>query len=108
MSPEDFEKSVKDVLDKVSSVMFKKNVEYSRDGNRMHNFEAAGRILNCSPAQVLLGMKVKHDVSILDIVKDIDDGRYPSESLLDEKIVDSINYLLILRALLIEEIPQNI
>lgn len=50
-------------------------------------------------------MRDKHEVSIMDIIDDIDRGILPHPKLIDEKIGDSINYLVLLEALLYDRIP---
>ena len=79
-----------------------KSKEYSRDEDKLHNFKIAGQMLQCTPEMSLIGMKIKHDVSILDIVADLNVGRLPYEGTLSEKITDSINYLILLEALITE------
>jgi hypothetical protein len=80
-----------------------KNLEYSRNEDKLHNFKVASRVLGCTPEYALLGMATKHFVSVLDIVNDINNhNRLPSEGVLIEKITDSINYLVLLEALIRE------
>ena len=84
------------------SVLTAKNVEYSRGGDKLHNFKRAGAKLGCSPARALLGMKSKHDVSVDDLVADMERGSLPSREMVAEKIGDSINYLLLLEGIIEE------
>ena len=79
-----------------------KGPEYSRGGDRFSNFRAAGRILGVKPTTALLGMLVKHLVSVIDIVKDIEEDRTVILAQLQEKLTDSINYLLLLEGLVME------
>ena len=81
-----------------------KNKEYSRNNDKLHNFKCAGRLLDTTPEFALLGMFSKHMVSIIDIVDDIPD--LPDYSLLEEKITDAINYLVLLEALVKERIDH--
>ena len=78
----------------------KKNDEYSRNNDKLHNFKVAGRILNQTPEQALVGMWLKHLVSVFDIVDDL--PNLPPDETLNEKITDSINYLVLLEALIKE------
>lgn len=78
----------------------KKNEEYSRNNDKLHNFKVAGRILNCSPEEALKGMMIKHLVSIFDIIDDL--PKLPDEEILNEKITDSLNYIVLLEALIKE------
>lgn len=69
--------------------------------DRLHNFKRAGEITQTTAQQALIGMFLKHLVSVLDIVE----GRLQlTEYLINEKIGDSINYLILLEAILKEEI----
>lgn len=68
--------------------------------DRLAHFKKAAAIMNTTPKAALLGMLSKHIVSVSDMCTDNRD--YPIEKW-DEKITDSINYLLILRAIVEEE-----
>lgn len=72
--------------------------EYATD-DRLHNFKIAATLQGETPIQALGGMMSKHTVSIYDLIRtgsrDID--------MWNEKITDSINYLLLLRALVEED-----
>ena len=97
-----FDEIVAKRLDACSALLAVKGEEYSRGGDRLWNFKRAGEHRRCSPAKALLGMKVKHDVSIDDIVDRLDNGIIPSPYTVAEKINDSINYLLLLEGLIEE------
>ena len=84
------------------STLGKKAAEYSR-GDRLHNFKRAGRILDQLPAKACLYFSLKHLVSVMDIVDDLEQEKKPSTELIDEKIGDMINYLILLEALIREE-----
>jgi len=81
------------------STLIAKGEEYSRDGDRLHNFKTAAAIDNETPEQALWGMCKKHVVSVRDMIKDIERGIVPSQKMLDEKITDWINYGLLLEGL---------
>ncbi len=89
-------------------ILVPKGEEYSRDGERLHNFKKAALVLGVSPARALLGMYSKHLVSVLDIVDDLDAGKMPKEAVLSEKMTDSINYHLLLEALIIERMDAQV
>lgn len=69
--------------------------------DRLLHFKKAAAIMNTTPKAALLGMLSKHIVSVSDMCMD-KDTQYSLEKW-DEKITDSINYLLILRAIVEEE-----
>lgn len=102
MKAEDFNRVVKNRLEVCTAMLVPKGEEYARNGDRLHNFKAAGRMKGESPERALWGMYVKHLVSVVDMITDIEQGKMPSRKLLDEKISDSINYHLLLEGLIFE------
>ena len=68
--------------------------------DRLAHFKKAATLMRTTPKIALMGMLVKHYISIMDM--SMDDKDYPVEQW-SEKITDSINYLLILRAIVEEE-----
>ena len=99
-----FNMVVEDVLAKVTSLMLSKNAEYARGGDKLHNFKKASPFAEGKcPEGALKGMLLKHTVSIYDMLDDIIAGEERgSTGLWLEKIVDHINYLIILYAMQIE------
>lgn len=86
---------------KCLEILNKKSKEYSDNKDRLHNFKCAALSLNVSPEKALWGMAVKHYISIQDIVYNIEID-IPTLELLEEKIGDMINYLIMLKAMIIE------
>ncbi len=108
MTSAEFKKIVHARFEKCINLMFgEKDHEYSRDNDKLYNFKRAGEILRCSSSKALLGMLSKHLVSIIDIVEDIEEGRIPNQKILDEKCGDTINYIVLLQAILEEEYFSN-
>lgn len=81
--------------------LVKKATEYAR-GDRLSNFKKAAGALACSPEKALVGMLIKHLISIIDLVDDVERGALADYPLWDEKIGDAINYLILLDALVQE------
>lgn len=109
MTSSEFETILEYRLDKIEKTLSSKAKEYTSHGDRLHNFRRAGEVLGQRPEQALLGMFVKHFVSILDLVDGLEpdlgiEDNVPSADLVDEKIGDAICYLILLEALLIERI----
>jgi len=102
MKPSDFDKLVIDRFNACRNVLCNKDKEYSSEKDRFHNFVIAGRMRNITPIKALDGMKLKHDVSIVDIIElmEKDHNYVPSEELVNEKITDEINYHLLLEGLI--------
>lgn len=88
-------------FDRCADVLVAKGVEYAGPEDRLHNFKIAGKLSGVSPRKALAGMMIKHVVSVYDMCKD--DTRYPMVQW-DEKITDTINYLILLRAVVEEEL----
>ena len=100
MTSEKFNQHLKQMQEATVGTLMSKAAEYATDGDRLHNFKVAGAVQGITPVQALGGMMAKHSVSVYDM---IGTGKaYPLE-LWKEKIQDSINYHLLLWALIQEE-----
>lgn len=106
MNHAEFNKLLNEIIERTTHVLATKSDEYSTDEDKLHNFKRAGKMLRCSPERALIGMWTKHVISILDIVdrieKDKHNETYDEIVLLEEKIGDAINYLILLEALIKE------
>lgn len=98
MKTEKFNEIIHEQISRSLDVLVVKAKEYATD-DRLHNFKTAAVLKQETPVQALSGMLVKHTVSIFDMCNsnDRDMGKW------NEKITDHINYLLILRALIEED-----
>lgn len=86
------------------NLISEKGLEYDADeADRLASFKVAGQLEGETQKQALAGMMAKHTVSIYDMCQS--DVAYPKEKWV-EKITDHINYLLILRAMVEEEINE--
>lgn len=86
------------------TLLDQKNEEYTlKNSDRLHYFKTAAALQKCSPKEALAGMMVKHTISIYDMCKG---GEYPLDRW-EEKITDHINYLLLLKGLVLEEIEEK-
>ena len=100
MKTEQFEIILSERLQAIEKILGYKAKEYSHDNDRLYNFKVAARMLNISNAEALWGMAAKHLVSVNDLVT----GRLGQTSeMINEKIGDMINYLILLEAILKEE-----
>ena len=102
MTYEDFNEVLMDQIETCIKVLGRKNKEYARGNDKLSNFKKAGVMDNTTPEKALWGMWKKHIVSIMDIIFDLDNGIEPDPDMLNEKIVDMVNYPILLKALLIE------
>lgn len=99
MNAEEFDKLFEEVVDHMRQTLVVKAKEYASNKDRLHNFRVAAAFTGETPEQALWGMNVKHLVSISDMVKS---GNIYSQDVWDEKIGDALNYLVLLRALVVE------
>lgn len=98
MKPERFENILDAQIERVRDVLVVKAAEYATE-DRLANFKKAAHLRGCGVSQAISGMMVKHTVSVFDMVES---GKEYSLDLWDEKITDHINYLILLRAALVE------
>ena len=90
---------VETMMQKSKNTLINKANEYATE-DRLHNFRVAAVFQQCTMEQALFGFLTKHLVSISDMCKS--GQKYPDE-VWDEKIGDSINYLLLLRAVVADK-----
>jgi len=86
-------------------VLSRKAREYASANDRFHNFNVAGAAKGETPEQALWGFYMKHWVSVQDMVQS---GETPDQAWIDEKMGDSINYLLLLEGLFSTSVAQNV
>lgn len=107
MTEDKFFKVVNNRLDNIVSTLRSKGKEYSTVDNKLHNFDVGSKILGQSRERVLNGFMLKHYISYLDIIDNIDKGILPSEELLNEKCTDLINYFILFEASVIDKINNK-
>lgn len=105
MDAKSFNTIFEETFDLSSSVLVKKADEYADDVDRLRNFKQAAHLKEESPREALAGMMVKHTVSVYDLTLG---EECPPIEIWDEKIIDHINYLILLRALVVEELEGNL
>src|SRR5690606_36379083 len=93
-------------LDKCKNTLVVKAKEYRRNNNPMHNFDVGASITGKTREQVLDGFMLKHYISYRDMINDIEEGRLPAEAYIDEKCGDIINYMILLKASIVDKIKQ--
>lgn len=103
MNQDQFNELTEKLLTACKDALGMKAGEYAREGDRLHNFYAAARKRNQHPLDSLLGMQVKHRVSLDDICEDIvKHKKFPTDEMMLEKFKDDINYNLLAFALIHE------
>lgn len=101
MTTKEFDIVVNHRLDECKRVLIEKAKEYAKgDEDRMHNFNRAAQITSECREKALFGFFLKHLVSVMDIIDDMNNNPsyVPNRPLVEEKIGDAINYLLLLEA----------
>ena len=99
MDAQEFERVVDEQFDRCKSVLLNKAQEYATE-DRLHNFKVAAGLRECTPQEALAGMMAKHTVSVYDLCKK--DDFSVEWDLWNEKLTDHINYLLLLRAVVLD------
>jgi len=98
MTQEEF----KVIFDEIIKELHRKNDvkgnEYARNNDRFHNFRHGALLTNLTLPKYLMSLRSKHEISIIDMVDDIDRNVFHPASLWKEKITDSIMYLILLYA----------
>ena len=84
-----------------AGILQQKTKEYTGDDtDRLGAFKAAAALQHTTPERALAGMLAKHIVSLYDMC--FADSASYEESVWDEKITDSLNYLFLLKAVVKE------
>ena len=95
MKTEQFNEIVDHRVDKIKSILQSKGAEYgSKD--RLHNFKVAARIKNETMLKAAWGMASKHLVCVTDMVEGVSEI---TPYMVEEKIGDMINYLILMEAI---------
>lgn len=106
-----FNEIIDEQLEFNKTLLIKKEKEYSentsngKDADRLAHFKRTAALLNRDEKEAVFSMLSKHIVSLADMI--INNGEYSLE-LWTEKISDSINYLLILKAMIYEEFENDV
>ena len=99
-----FEQLVDSQVRDIHSTLTKKQKEYSRDEDVLINFRSAAVMQNATMREALGGMMAKHTVSIFQLINSWECAPMETWS---EKITDHINYLILLKAIVAEELQAK-
>ena len=103
MNNTEFEKILDTRIKAIRETLAGKAKEYA-SADRLYNFKRAAEIDQTTPENALKGMWLKHVVSVLDLIS----GKLElSEKTINEKLGDSINYLILLEAVLKEKLEKR-
>lgn len=106
---QDFEQSIERAIVKASQehpktettllrlkeLLIVKGKEYRRNNDPYHNFNEGAKILQVRAMHVLNFFRLKHLISIADLLKDLDQGKKVSAEQVNEKYDDILVYTLI-------------
>lgn len=97
MLHKEFSAVVDNTCARVKNILKKKTKEYS-SGDPLSHFHQASALLKCTPEQALKGLLTKHIISIYDMIEALP-GKDETEEQWDNKLLDIIAYMILLRAL---------
>lgn len=103
MKQKEFNNIVKKRISATKELLLNKGSEYATSNDVFHNFKRAAIKRDCSVPEALMGMLVKHQVSLDDIIKIAETS--PEKINLkhvDQKLGDYITYLYLLEGILSE------
>ena len=103
MEAKQFNKITQKQIDRCLKVLEEKSLEYALDNDRLRHFKDTAAEYDISAKQALWGMLSKHLTSLNSMCR----NDFSDMERWDEKITDSINYMLLLRALVEEEISNE-
>lgn len=107
MNSDKFDTVVEERIKSIRNVLEAKGAEYESEEDRLYNFKRAAEICRCSPEEACMGMQAKHLVSVIDMIEatvDLEEDEILDVTIeyINEKIGDTINYFILLEALLKE------
>ena len=103
MTHNDFDLFLADTFNTIQNILSSKSADYSGDGDKLFNFKQAARLDGITPVEALRGMHLKHRCSISQGLDELSTGKVRPKEWWDEKLFDTINYYILLKALLEEE-----
>ncbi len=106
MTSEEFNNHVEEILTIVKGLLVKKRGEYADDDDVLRNFKNAAKLRpGFTPEQALEAYSLKHAVSLNDIIEGVasfvettSSGKKVPKEIFYEKLIDYINYLILLSA----------
>ena len=98
MTEEQFNAHYDYIMRRCGDTLLTKADEYAEGDDRLHNFRVAAAVMGCDVKQALAGMMSKHTVSVYDLIRRYAAGEDVPTDMWEEKIIDHINYLILLWA----------
>ena len=104
MNEEAFEQHVEETLKQIRETLIIKGREYRRGDNPFHNFDEGKRLTGQIRERVIDGFALKHQISINDMVNDLEKGINPKKEVVDEKFNDFIIYQIIKKISILDKL----
>ena len=101
MTAKEFDMILKERINQIQIVLGTKAGEYATNNDRLHNFKVAAQEFGSTAEEACKGYMLKHWMSIRDMILG---ERKVTVEMVDEKIGDAINYLILLEAILKEKL----
>lgn len=105
MIDSDFQQVKGEILDHCNKILGTKADEYATKTDLLRNFKQIANLESKSWAEAVTGLMSKPITSLYDWVGE---GQIRTLDEWDEKIADSINYLILLRAVIIEAMADGV
>ena len=98
MKPEEFKKAIAAYVSIIEQNLSNKGKEYATDADMLHNFNKGSNITGTSREKVLFGFALKHLISVMDMLDEVEKGELPGQFKMDEKLGDLGTYMALLYA----------
>jgi hypothetical protein len=98
MKPEEFKKAIDAYVSIIENNLLNKGKEYATDADMLHNFNKGSNITGTSREKVLFGFALKHLISVMDMLDEVEKGELPGQFKMDEKLGDLGTYMALLYA----------
>lgn len=100
MTKEKFDSIANSQLESCKRILIEKGNEYAPSEDRLEHFKRSASLMKTTPRMALFSFLVKHLISIADMCSSTENY---TETKWNEKINDTINYLILLKAIIMEE-----
>lgn len=107
MTDQEADEFINERLELVKKSLMIKAKEYCRNNDRMHNFNTASKKTGMSREEVIASYRLKHEVSVDDLRKDMKGGFMPTEEFVKEKFGDIINYFILEEMSILQQIKNS-
>jgi hypothetical protein len=108
MTEKEFDLLIYDTLDQIQKILIVKGKEYRRNNNPFHNFERGSSMTGKTREEIISFFKLKHDISVQDMINDLKVNKLPTIEVVDEKFNDILIYTLLQKASIIDKVKNGI